>query len=85
MDRETATRRVERLLRTILQDKGLERDAFAPDESLYEDGIGLDSLDAATFSVMLEQDFGTDPYSADQFPQTLADVVAFYTDGRIGQ
>lgn len=72
------TDRVIAVLNDLLVRKGVERDAFPPDLRLDESGYGLDSLDMATFSVALEQVFGTDPYSAGRFPRTLADVLAFY-------
>lgn len=45
---------------------------------LYADGIGLDSLETAELSAVLEDEFGTDPFSADAMPQTVGDIVAFY-------
>lgn len=58
---------------------------FDNDTPLYEEGIGLDSLGAATLSALLEEEFGTDPYTAviedderDQFPQCLQDIYDFY-------
>lgn len=81
MTTEAITEKVESILRTILAEKGLERDQFSLDESLYEDGIGLDSLDTATLSIHLETAFDADPYSSEPFPQTVAEIIAFYTDG----
>jgi acyl carrier protein len=46
---------------------------------LFGDGLELDSLEAAELSVMLEDAFGTDPFSsAEQLPQTIGEVLAFY-------
>jgi acyl carrier protein len=45
---------------------------------LYEDGLGLDSLETAELSVMLEDEFGTDPFSDGTPPSTLGDIYAFY-------
>ena len=53
-------------------DRGAER-------SLYSDGLGLDSLEAAELSIVLEDAYGTDPFSeAAQMPQVLGDVYSFY-------
>lgn len=53
-------------------------DDLALDTPLYADGVGLDSLETAELSATLEDALGTDPYSADEMPQTLAEIVAFY-------
>lgn len=45
---------------------------------LYADGIGLDSLETAELSALLEDEFGTDPFSAGDMPQTVGEIVAFY-------
>ncbi|QIX25493.1 acyl carrier protein [Nocardioides sp. JQ2195] len=50
-----------------------------PATGLYGDGLELDSLEAAELSAMLEDEFGTDPFSSgDELPQTVGDVLAFY-------
>jgi acyl carrier protein len=59
-----------------------------PDElsdgvSLYAEGLGLDSLDAAELSAKLEDEFGSDPFSAalaagTDLPETVGDIVGFY-------
>lgn len=55
------------------------RDDFDAQMPLYADGVGLDSLETAELSALLEDNHGTDPYSAgDSMPQTLADILAFY-------
>ena len=48
-----------------------------PDADLFEQ-LGLDSLELAELSVMLEDRFGTDPYSAGLVPRTVGEIVAFY-------
>jgi acyl carrier protein len=46
---------------------------------LYGDGLGLDSLEAAELSAVLEDDYGSDPFSAGgAMPETVGDIVAFY-------
>lgn len=51
--------------------------------SLFTEGIGLDSLQTAELSVMLEDELGRDPFSEGQMPQTVAEIVDFY-DGEPG-
>lgn len=50
------------------------------DAPLYADGVGLDSLETAELSAVLEDELGTDPFSADQMPQTLREIMSFYDD-----
>lgn len=54
---------------------------IALDTSLYAEGIGLDSLETAELSAVLEDELGRDPFSEGQTPQTVGDIVAFYDDG----
>lgn len=49
-----------------------------PELRLYADGIGLDSLETAELSAVLEDTHGTDPFSAGPMPQTVGDILAFY-------
>jgi len=54
-------------------------DDLSPERSLYSGGLGLDSLEAAELSVILEDTFGTDPFSeGESMPQVLGDIFAFY-------
>lgn len=49
------------------------------DTPLYGDGLGLDSLEAAELSAVLEDEFGSDPFSAGgELPETVGDILAFY-------
>lgn len=51
---------------------------LSPETPLYGDGIGLDSLDAAELSAVLEDAHGSDPFSAGDAPATVGDIVSFY-------
>jgi acyl carrier protein len=51
---------------------------LTPDTQLYADGVGLDSLETAELSALLEDEFGDDPFTADEMPQTVGDILAFY-------
>lgn len=46
--------------------------------SLFGDGIGLDSLETAELSALLEDEHGVDPFSAGEVPQTVGGILAFY-------
>lgn len=48
------------------------------DTPLYADGAGLDSLEAAELSAVLEDELGSDPFTADEMPTTLRDILSFY-------
>jgi acyl carrier protein len=58
-------------------------DELTDELSLYAEGLGLDSLDAAELSAQLEDEFGSDPFTAalqagDDLPETVGDIVAYY-------
>jgi acyl carrier protein len=54
-------------------------DGLSDDMGLWGDGLKLDSLDAAELSAMLEDAFGSDPFSAGgEMPERVGDIVAFY-------
>jgi acyl carrier protein len=58
-------------------DKG--GDGWNDETELWGEGLGLDSLEAAELSAMLEDVFGTDPFSAGgDLPEKVDDVLAFY-------
>jgi acyl carrier protein len=54
-------------------------DALTDDLGLWGNGLGLDSLEAAELSAMLEDAFGSDPFSSgDEMPERVGDILAFY-------
>ena len=64
-------------LRTLLRRRDDGHIAVGLESDIFDD-LGLDSLEVAEFSAMLEDDLGTDPYSAGIVPRTAAEVVSFY-------
>ncbi|MFC7504758.1 hypothetical protein ACOACQ_22420 [Nocardioides sp. CPCC 206347] len=55
--------------------------AVTPDVRLHgDDGLGLDSLETAELSAILEDELGTDPFGAGLLPETVGEVMAFYAD-----
>lgn len=74
----TSRAAVEPVVRDFLRRIKKDADASTSTE-LYADGIGLDSLETAELSALLEDEFGTDPFStAAELPQTLGEVLDFY-------
>jgi acyl carrier protein len=51
---------------------------LSADLVLQADGLGLNSLEIAELSAVLEDDFGTDLFSSDPMPETVGDIYAFY-------
>lgn len=67
------------MIAEFLQRANKEVLELSDDLSLYSDGLGLDSLEAAELSAILEDEFGSDPFSAgDDLPQTVGEILAFY-------
>ena len=66
-------------IRTFLSRAGKDVDAEVA-TSLFADGLGLDSLETAELSAILEDDLGSDPFSEGQLPQTIAEILDFYDD-----
>ena len=70
-------------VRTVIE-QFLARANKAPEQlsdelGLYGDGLELDSLEVAELSAVLEDEFGTDPFSAgDAMPETVGEILAFY-------
>ncbi|MET3962346.1 acyl carrier protein [Marmoricola sp. OAE513] len=52
--------------------------SLSPELSLYADGIGLDSLETAELSAILEDELGSDPFAEGDMPETVGDILAFY-------
>ena len=67
------------VIRLFLERVNKSPETLTDDTGLFGDGLELDSLEAAELSAMLEDEFGTDPFStADVMPQTVGEVLAFY-------
>ncbi len=61
-------------------DKG--GDGWDDSTPLWGDGLGLDSLEAAELSALLEDEFGYDPFSAEgELPERVSDILAHYPAG----
>lgn len=53
----------------------LETFLFSDEEG---NGLGLDSLEAAELSALLEDEHGNDPFSEGELPETVQEIVDFY-------
>jgi acyl carrier protein len=47
-------------------------------ESKLTDDLGLDSLELAELSAVLEDEMGSDPFSEGLVPETVAQLLAYY-------
>ncbi len=75
----TDSQRVMATVRNFLKVQKKDDDVSL-DTSLFADGIGLDSLQTAELSVVLEDELGRDPFSEGADVQSVADIVSFYED-----
>lgn len=73
--------RVEETIRSFLRREKNRDVDFDRQTPLFADGIALDSLGTAELSAVLEDDFGTDPFSAGQMPRTIGEILDFYAPG----
>ncbi len=74
----TTQAEVEATIRTFLVRAKKSTENVTSETPLYADGIGLDSLETAELSAVLEDTHGTDPFSGGLMPQTISDIVQFY-------
>ena len=71
------TDRVTGTIRGFLR-KQQKSDEIEADTRLFADGIGLDSLQTAELSVMLEDELGRDPFAEGELPQSVGEILDFY-------
>lgn len=74
----TSQKSAEQIVRDFVAEAKPEVVGFGPETPLHADGAGLDSLQVAELSATLEDELGTDPYSAGLMPQTMAEIIGFY-------
>lgn len=66
------------MLTELLERAGKGDVAVGLDTPIHGDGLGLDSLETAELSALLEDHFGSDPFGAGLMPVTVAEIIAFY-------
>jgi acyl carrier protein len=71
----------ERLIRetiqTLLDRRGAAGHEILPQSKLTAD-LGMDSLELAELSAVLEDEIGHDPYSQGIVPETVAELIAYF-------
>jgi acyl carrier protein len=67
----------EKTIKTFLR-RLKKSDNIDENTGLFGEGLGLDSLETAELSVLLEDELGRDPFSDGEMPQTVGEVMAFY-------
>ena len=63
-------------LRWLMDRKQIEAE-IALDSAVIDD-LGLDSLDVAELSAILEDKLGKDPYNEGLNPQTVGEIISWY-------
>ena len=66
------------LIQSLLERSDKGDLTVALDTPIHGEGLGLDSLETAELSAMLEDEFGTDPFSAGDFAETVGQIYDFY-------
>ena len=79
MSTEAIEKQIIGIIETILKQQRLPFESVELSSVLYDGGIGLDSLCVAELSAKLEKTFGKDPYTSRLLPQTVSDLVNFYS------
>lgn len=64
-------------IRSIVDRRSSDEITIVRTSNLYDD-LSMDSLEVAELSSVLEDDLGSDPYSAGLLPQTVAEIMSFY-------
>jgi acyl carrier protein len=73
-----ATQRdAERTVRAFIR-RVKNTEAVDLESNLFATGVGLNSLETAELSAILEDELGSDPFAEGELPQTVAEVIAFY-------
>ena len=72
------------LIQALLERSDKGDITVAMDTPIHGEGLGLDSLETAELSAILEDEFGTDPFGAGLMPETVAEIVAFYSADESG-
>jgi acyl carrier protein len=64
-------------IETLLKRRGAAGLTVTPQSKLTAD-LGMDSLELAELSAILEDELGHDPYSEGIVPETVAELVGYY-------
>jgi acyl carrier protein len=64
-------------IRSLLEQRGATGIEIRPESTLTGD-LGLDSLELAELSAVLEDEVGHDPFSEGIVPETVAELIGYY-------
>jgi acyl carrier protein len=64
-------------IETLLVRRGASDLSITPESKLTAD-LGMDSLELAELSAVLEDELGRDPYSEGIVPETIAELIGYY-------
>ena len=68
-----------KIIESLLEGSDRSGTTIAMDTLLHgEEGLAFDSLQTAELSATLEDELGTDPFSAGEMPETVGQLIAFY-------
>ena len=71
--------RARTVIAEFLRNNNKEVGELTADLAIFGEGLALDSLEAAELSAVLEDEFGSDPFSSgDDLPQNVGEILAFY-------
>jgi len=70
--------RVRGTIRSFLERQNSSDIDVDAETRLFGEGLGLDSLQTAELSVMLEDEIGRDPFSEGELPETVGEILDFY-------
>lgn len=80
IDKGAMEQRIREILTTITK-----RDIVADlDTPLYAEGIELDSLETAELAAVLEAEFGSDPFLGDAMPETIGEILEYFSGETAG-
>ena len=48
------------------------------ESALFTDGLNLDSLEMTELAAMLDAEYGRDPFSDGELPETIGEIVRYY-------
>jgi acyl carrier protein len=68
---------VEEAIRSFLK-RSNKTTEFTDETVLHGEGLGLDSLETAELSAVLEDTFDIDPFTESTPPETVGEILAFY-------
>ena len=66
------------ILTTLLERRKKPVPPLRADSALFTDGLNLDSLEMTELAAMLDAEYGRDPFSDGELPETIGEIVRYY-------